>query len=168
MLSAGGRTSRGAASPVDHDGCQAGTGYRRLVGYQTLVTVILTVHFLYLGYLVLGGFLAWRWPAAFWPHLASAIWACLIVANRVNCPLTWAEMWARQRAGDAPVSGGFIDRYVTDVIYPGRFLIEVRVLVAVVIAISWAGAYARWRGRVRRVKDTTAKSAGEPGRAATV
>ena len=143
-------------------------GYRRLVGYQTLVTVILTAHFLYLGYLVLGGFLAWRWPAAFWPHLASAIWGCLIVTNRVNCPLTWAEMWARQRAGDAPVTGGFIDRYVTDVIYPGRYLIEVRVLVALVIALSWAGAYARWRSRVRRVKDTEAKSAGERGRAATV
>jgi hypothetical protein len=143
-------------------------GYGCRMGYQTLVAVILTVHFLYLGYVVLGGFLAWRWPAAFWPHLASAIWGVLIVTNRVNCPLTWAEMWARGRAGDAPVNGGFIDRYVTDVIYPGRFLVEVRVLVALAIAISWAGAYTRWRSRLRRVKDTESKSAGDQGRAATV
>jgi hypothetical protein len=136
------------------------------VSYGWLVTLILTVHFAYLGYLVLGGFLAWRWPKAIWPHLASAAWAVLIVANWVNCPLTWAENQARQLDGQAPLTRGFIDRYIDNVIYPERDVNLVRAGVALVIAVSWAGAYV-WRRR-RRSADTGSKSGGEGGRAVTV
>jgi hypothetical protein len=134
-----------------------------LVGFQWLVTAILTVHFGYLIYLVLGGFLAWRWPVAIWPHLASAVWGGLILTNLVGCPLTMAEGWARQRAGDGAVEGGFIDRYVTGVIYPGQYVNEVRLAVAVVVAVAWSGAYLRWRSRRLSGRREAAASAGAAG-----
>jgi hypothetical protein len=138
--------------------------------YDWLLDVILALHFGYLAFLVLGGFLAWRWPRVFWVHAAAAVWAVLIVAAWVDCPLTWAENWARRRAGMAPVSG-FIDHYLTNVVYPARYLQEVRLAVALVILVSWIGVYVRWRRR-RRAKattgDTTAIDAGRGGRAATV
>ena len=68
--------------------------------YQVLTTVILGLHSLFVAYVVLGGFLAWRWPRAIWPHLLAAAWGLAIVAGRVDCPLTWAEDWSRQRAGE--------------------------------------------------------------------
>ena len=137
------------------------------VGFQWLVTVVLTVHFAYLAYLVVGGFLAWRWTAMIWPHLVAAVWGVLIVFNLVACPLTIAEGWARRLAGDEPVTGGFIDRYVTNVIYPGRYLVEVRLAVALVVLISYVGAYLFWRARRQRL-DTARKDTVGAGGAATV
>ena len=137
------------------------------VGYQWLVNVVLTTHFAYLAYLLLGGFLAWRWPRMIVPHIVAVVWGLLIVFNLVACPLTIAEVWARRLAGDQPVSGGFIDRYVTNVIYPGRYLIEARLGVALVVLISYVGAYLFWRARRQRL-DTARKDTVGAGGAATV
>jgi hypothetical protein len=137
------------------------------VGYQWLVNVILTAHFVYLAYLVVGGFLAWRWTKAIWPHLAAAVWGVLIVFNLVACPLTIAEVWARRLAGDDPVNGGFIDRYVTNVIYPGRYVGEVRIGIALVVLVSYVGAYLFWRARRQRL-DTARKDTVGADDAATV
>jgi hypothetical protein len=138
-----------------------------IVGYQWLVNVILTAHFVYLAYVVLGGFLAWRWTKMIVPHLIASVWGVLIVFNLVACPLTIAEVWARRLAGDDPVSGGFINRYVTNVIYPGRYLVEVRVAVALVVLISYVGVYLCWRARRQRL-DTARKDTVGAGGAATV
>jgi Protein of Unknown function (DUF2784) len=123
------------------------------MGRGFLVTVVLGLHFAYLAYLVIGGFFAWRWPKAIWPHLVACAWGVLIVAGRVDCPLTWAEDRARRWAGQAPLTQGFVDRYLDNVIYPERFVNLVRLGVALVIGASWLGAYllARRRARTRRV-----------------
>jgi hypothetical protein len=140
--------------------------YRGRVGYQWLVTVVLVTHFTYLAYLLLGGFLAWRWPKMIYPHLVSVVWGLLILFNLVACPLTVAEGWARRLAGDTPVTGGFIDRYVTGVIYPARYLVEIRIGLALVVLISYIGAYLLWRSR--KNSDTGHKDAVKAGGAATV
>jgi hypothetical protein len=93
----------------------------------------------------LGGFLAVRWPAAFWPHAAAALWGLLVVTVPLNCPLTWAENWARRRGGQPALTEGFIDRYITGVLYPARYTVLMRVLVAVVVLASWSIALLRWR-----------------------
>jgi hypothetical protein len=120
------------------------------VVYHWLVNVILALHFGYLAYLVLGGFLAWRWPRAILAHLAAVSWAILIVLEWVDCPLTWAEGWARERSGDAPLTAGFIDRYITGVIYPPEYLLQARAAVATMVLISWVGAFLLWRRRRAR------------------
>jgi hypothetical protein len=117
------------------------------VVYHWLVNVILALHFGYIAYLVLGGFLAWRWPRAILAHLAAVVWAILIVLEWVECPLTLAEGWARERSGDAPLTAGFIDRYITGVIYPPEYLLQARAAVAVIVLISWVGAYLLLRRR---------------------
>jgi hypothetical protein len=116
------------------------------VRYDWLADFFLTVHFGYLAFLVVGGFLAWRWPKAFFVHLGAAIWAVLIVLSWVDCPLTWAENWARQKAGLARIPG-FIDNYVTGVIYPAAYVNQVRLAVLVVVLVSWVGALVLRRRR---------------------
>jgi hypothetical protein len=111
-----------------------------------LAGTALAAHFAYLAYLVVGGFVAWRWTWTVWLHVGAAAWAFAIVTLSPPCPLTWAENWARRRAGMPGLSHGFIDRYVTGVLYPARYETAVRVLVAVVVVVSWVGAYAHWRG----------------------
>jgi hypothetical protein len=125
------------------------------MGYRVLVSAVLAVHFAFLAYVVLGGLPAIRWPRMFWPHLAAASWGLLVIMFPVTCPLTWAENWARQRAGEAALTRGFIDRYIEGVVYPARYTGLIDALVGLVVIGSWLFAYRRWRS-VRAAPVTTA------------
>jgi hypothetical protein len=115
------------------------------VGYRALTSAIIVGHFAFVAYVLLGGFLAWRWGWTIVPHILAATWGLLVIALSLNCPLTAAENWSRRRAGETPLAGGFIDRYLTGVIYPARYVHQVQILTAVVVLVSWAGLVARWR-----------------------
>lgn len=119
---------------------------------EFLVSVILVVHFGYLAFVVVGGFLAWRWPRVFWVHLAAAAWGLAVVGIPLTCPLTTAENWARRQAGQTEQSAGFIDRYIEGVLYPQRFTLVLQVLVGVTVVGSWVGAYLYRRHLRRRVE----------------
>ncbi|MEU4422587.1 DUF2784 domain-containing protein [Actinoplanes sp. NPDC024001] len=120
------------------------------MGFRILADATMLVHFAFLAWVVFGGFLAWRWPSAIWAHLAAALWGLSSVVFGLHCPLTWVEERARERAGEAGLSGGFIDTYLTGVIYPERYAGLAQALVAVTVAVSWAGAAHRRRVRARR------------------
>ncbi len=122
-----------------------------IVAYRLLIDVILAAHFAFLAYLLLGGFLAWRWPRTIALHALAAAWGLAVVAFSLDCPLTWAESWARRHAGQAAPTRGFIDRYLTNVVYPERYVDLVRVLVALVVLASWIGWYLMSRRRAGSV-----------------
>ena len=117
------------------------------MGYALLTRVIIGLHFAFVLYVVLGGFLAWRWPRLIWPHLAAAAWGAGIVLGVLECPLTDAENWARSQAGDEVPAASFIDRFVEGVIYPERFTGLLQALAAVIVVSSWLGAYISARRR---------------------
>jgi cytochrome c-type biogenesis protein CcmH/NrfG len=97
-------------------------------------------------------------------HLVGCAWAVLIVLGLVDCPLTWAEDWARRRAGQGPPTEGFVDRYLDNVIYPDRYVNLARLVVALVVAGSWVGAYlVRRRRRARAVSVATATETATAG-----
>ncbi|GIJ45892.1 hypothetical protein Val02_27780 [Virgisporangium aliadipatigenens] len=125
------------------------------MGWHTLVTVLLGLHFAYLGYVVFGGFLAWRWPKLIWPHLLAGAWGVAVVGVPLTCPLTEAEYWARRRAGGRGATAGFIDRYIEGVLYPERYTFALQILVGVVVLGSWAGAYLLRRRRNRTANTAT-------------
>ncbi|GAA3727206.1 nicotinamide riboside transporter PnuC [Spinactinospora alkalitolerans] len=117
------------------------------MGYLVLGEAAMAVHFAFLAYVAAGGFLAWRWPRAFWPHLACAAYGLGIVIVGWTCPLTVVEQWARTRAGHQGLpEEGFVAHYLTDVVYPERYLLHVQIAVAAVVLLSWAGAAWRRRG----------------------
>jgi hypothetical protein len=118
--------------------------------YDLLTTVILGLHFAWVAYVVGGGFLAWRWPRAIWPHLLAAAWGLALVAGLVECPLTWAEDWSRRQAGEAGLTAGFVDRYIEGVLYPERYAGLIQASAAIVVAVSWVGAYQILRRRAER------------------
>lgn len=130
--------------------------------YRVLVTVILAAHFGFVGYVMAGGFLAWRWRAAIWPHLAAVAWAFTGVVISLECPLTAAEQWARRQAGLRTTDVGFIDRYIEGVVYPQRYTRLAQVLVALLVAGSWVGAYLLARRRApSRVSSRVSSRDGE-------
>jgi hypothetical protein len=112
------------------------------MAYRVLVAAVVGVHFAYLAFVVIGGFLAWRWRRVIWVHVAAVAWGLAIVAvPGLLCPLTTAENWARHRAGMPFANGGFINQYVENVIYPARYTPIVQVVIGSAVAVSWIGGF---------------------------
>ena len=120
------------------------------MGFKVLTTVVLVAHFSYLAYLVVGGFLAWRWPRTIYLHVLAVVWGMAVVGAQLICPLTSAENWSRRRAGEAGVTQGFIDHYIEGVLYPARFTPLLQAMVAVLVLGSWVGLGFLTAGRRRR------------------
>ena len=114
--------------------------------YRLVADAAMVMHFAFLAYLVLGGFLAWVWPRTIWVHLATVLYGLLNVLIGWPCSLTHVESWGRERAGDAVLPAtGFIDHYIAKVVYPREHETLAQSLVAVVVLISWVGFALRHR-----------------------
>jgi uncharacterized membrane protein YhhN len=108
--------------------------------YRLLVDLVVSVHLAFLAFVVLGGFLAWRWPRLIWLHLPVAGYGGLIVLIGWTCPLTVVERWLRVRAGEHGYRDGFIDHYLTGVLYPQHFKTQAQLAAALTVAVSYVGA----------------------------
>lgn len=131
--------------------------------WLVIANAAMLAHFAFIGFLIGGGFWAWRRPRLIFAHVPIAFWAYGIEAWHWTCPLTEIEQWARLRAGQPGLAPtGFIDTYIQDVMYPAELNQQVLLLVASVVLISWIGwivLAVRRRGRARRHS--------EPARAAS-
>ncbi|MEV6280065.1 DUF2784 domain-containing protein [Nocardia sp. NPDC051832] len=115
--------------------------------YRLLADATAAVHFAFVAYVVVGGFLAWRWPRTIWLHLIAFGWGFGTILIGYDCPLTHVENWARREAGQEGLPpSGFIDHYLTGVIYPDSAIGLVRAAVAVCVLVSWVGYARRLRG----------------------
>jgi Protein of Unknown function (DUF2784) len=116
--------------------------------YHGLVVVAVVLHFAFLCYLLVGGFVALWWRRTIWLHVPAVLWGIAITTQHLDCPLTWLERRARVEAGMPPLpSQGFIAHYITGVLYPASWADAVPVVVFALVAASWA-VYV-WRGRHR-------------------
>lgn len=107
--------------------------------YALIVLATVAVHYAFTIYVVIGGFLALRWPRAIWAHLAAVVWAASNAFLNVPCPLTDLERWARREGGMAPLPpAGFIDHYITGVFYPRDAATIVQYAAFAVVLGSWA------------------------------
>ncbi len=113
------------------------------MGYRLLAELVMLLHFGFLAYVALGGFLAWWRPLLIVPHAVAAAWGALTATIGIPCPLTAWENAARREAGEQGMSRGFIDTYLTGVVYPEEHLRAVQLLVAAVVLTSWAGVVLR-------------------------
>lgn len=114
--------------------------------YRVIGDAAMLVHFGFLVFLTVGGFLAWRWRRLIWAHLAVAGWGVVNVVWGPPCPLTSAENWARSHYGEAPLKGtGFIDNYLEGVVYPERYTGLLQALVGTAVLVSWVGFVRRRR-----------------------
>ena len=107
--------------------------------YVLIVAATVAVHFLFTAYVVIGGFLALRWPRTIFLHVASVVWAAANAFLNVPCPFTSLERWARGEGGMEPLpSAGFISHYITGVFYPRDAATAVELAAFALIAFSWA------------------------------
>jgi hypothetical protein len=85
---------------------------------RLLADGVVALHFAFILFVGAGGLLALRWPRVAWAHAIALAWGLWILASGATCPLTPLENSLRHAAGEGGYAGGFIDHYITPVIYP--------------------------------------------------
>lgn len=113
------------------------------MAFRVLADTVLVVHLAFIVFVAAGALLAWRWPRLVWIHLPAAVWGAGIVLIGWDCPLTPLEKWFRRLGGEDAYTGGFVDRYVEDVVYPEELTPLFRTLAAAAIAVGYAGLVRR-------------------------
>ena len=119
--------------------------------YRALADAVVIVHFLFVAFVVLGGFLAWRWRRVAWVHLPAALWGVAIEFGGWICPLTPLENALRVRAGLAAYTGGFVEHHVTAWLYPaGLTPLRQAVLGTLALLVNVAAYGVLWRRQRHR------------------
>jgi len=86
--------------------------------YRVLADVVVLLHTAFVVFVVVGGFLAWRWRWVMWAHVPCALWGIAIEYGGWISPLTPLENAFRARAGLGGYRGGFVEHYVIPLLYP--------------------------------------------------
>ena len=117
--------------------------------YRAGADLVVVIHLLFIGFVVGGVFLAWRWPWIVRAHIPAVIYGALVEFAGFTCPLTLLENDLRRRAGQAGYRDGFIEHYLVKVIYPPGLTrgmqIGLGLLVLLVAVIGYRGFLRRHR-----------------------
>jgi len=121
--------------------------------WSLLADVLVVIHFAFTSFVVLGGFLTWRWRwMAYW-HLPALAWGCWVEISHSICPLTPLENHLRHLGGEAGYRGGFLAHYLVRVLYPPgltwQIQWELAALLVAINVIAYVG-FLRRRSRRRR------------------
>jgi uncharacterized protein DUF2784 len=109
--------------------------------YRLVANAVVVIHGLFIAFVLLGAFLAWRWRWVAVVHLPCAVWGVLIEYRHWVCPLTPLENHLRARAGEQGYHGGFVEHYVLPVIYPSGLTPQVQVVLGTIVLVVNLCAY---------------------------
>jgi hypothetical protein len=128
--------------------------------YRWLADAVLLLHMGFIAFVAVGGFLVLRWPRLTWLHVPAFLWGALVEFTGSTCPLTPLELALRQRAGEAGYTGGFIEHYLTPLIYPGGLTRFTQIVLGALVLLINGVIYARLLARRRRGATTEASTHG--------
>jgi hypothetical protein len=127
------------------------------VTYRILADAVLVLHLAFIAFALLGGLFVLRRPRIAWLHLPAVAWAAGIAFLGGICPLTPLENRLRAMGGEAGYGGGFIEHYLTALIYPQGLTRGVQAaLGAFVLAVNLVAYVTLWR-RNRRGRSPSSK-----------
>ena len=132
--------------------------------YRLLADLVLLFHLAFIVFVVLGGLLVLRRPRAAWLHIPAVIWGAYIEFFDGPCPLTPMENHFRRLGGQAGYEGGFIDHYVTAIIYPEGLTRPVQIGFGVAVVVINVVAYVLVVRRARRRAERSTERAGTGSR----
>jgi Protein of Unknown function (DUF2784) len=103
--------------------------------YALLANFVVVLHFTFIVFVVGGALLLFhsRWWALL--HVPAFAWGALIEFKGWICPLTPLENALRAKAGQAGYGGGFIEHYITRVIYPAGLTPRIQVAIGTVVLV---------------------------------
>ena len=122
--------------------------------WRLLVNATVTIHLLFIVFVVAGGVPARRWRWLIPLHLLAVAWAIYVEASPgIICPLTPLENQFAARAGQAGYSGGFVEHYLVPIIYPEELTRAWQWTLAGIVAVVNLAVYAWPRDRRQSAPD---------------
>jgi hypothetical protein len=121
--------------------------------YRWLALLVVVAHFGFFLYLLTGGYLAWRWPRTIALHVVTVAWAASTLVTGLACPLTRLQNSLREQGGQHPLADTFMNTYLRGAFYPAGHEGLTRLVVGLLIGVSWAGFAFRlhaWRSSAAR------------------
>lgn len=110
--------------------------------FPLLADLVLILHLAFVAFAAFGGLLVLRWPKILWLHLPALLWGVVVQWADWICPLTPLENAMRRRGGEATYAGGFIERYVSQLLYPENLTLELRYLLGIILIAVNVAVYA--------------------------
>ena len=102
--------------------------------FRFLADFFLITHLCFILFAIFGGLLVLRWQWIWKLHLPALVWGFLVQYFVWFCPLTTWENYFRNLGGEAGYDGGFIEHYVSALIYPGFISPNAHLLFAFALA----------------------------------
>jgi len=127
--------------------------------YRFLADAVLVLHLGFILFVVLGGLVVLRAPWLAWLHLPAVVWGVLIEVFGWICPLTPLENRLRALGGEGGYAGGFIEHYLTALIYPAGLTRSMQVALGVIVIAINLVIYIRLLTRRRGRSVTGSESA---------
>jgi hypothetical protein len=119
--------------------------------YEGLADTVLSIHVLFILWVVFGALLTRDSRLLRWFHIASLIWGVAVEVLPWPCPLTILENWLESRARVQPYQGGFLLHYLDALVYPNLSPLVLTIAAVAVCAVN-LGIYVR-----RLVKTSTSQ-----------
>ena len=122
--------------------------------YLIAADLVLIVHLLFIGFVVGGSFLSWRWPRLIWVQLPAMAYGALVELAGFACPLTALQKYLLRQGGLTGYRGGFISHYLIRVIYPPGLTRGVQIGLSLCVMLIALVGYAGYLHRRRRAGKT--------------
>ncbi len=104
--------------------------------YRVLADLLVVVHFTFVLFVIAGALLSLHNRAWALLHVPAFLWGALIEFKGWICPLTPWENALRLRAGQSGYSGGFIEHYITPVLYPAGLTRSIEMVLGAAVLVG--------------------------------
>ena len=123
--------------------------------YALLADLVVSLHLLFIVFVVAGGLLVLRVPSLAWVHVPCLLWGVFVFLSGSICPLTPLEVELRLAAGHASYTGTFVAHYIEPIVYPPGLTRTHQVGFGVFVCLLNAGVYLRllMRNRHKSLRD---------------
>jgi hypothetical protein len=103
--------------------------------YESLATLTLIIHFLFIIFVIFGGLLFFIKPWTLYFHIPAFLYGVYIEFTQTICPLTYLENYLLTKANLATYSTTFIQNYLHAIIYPINLTKETQIGLGIALLI---------------------------------
>ena len=103
--------------------------------YKLAADILVIIHLLFIGFVIFGGLLVFRWRWIIFIHIVAVIWGAIVEFKAWICPLTPWEHQLRQAGGQDGYARGFIEHYLIPIIYPENLTYDYQIIFGLSVVI---------------------------------
>jgi hypothetical protein len=103
--------------------------------YESLATLTLIIHFLFIIFVIFGGLLFFIKPWTLYFHIPAFLYGVYIEFTQTICPLTYLENYLLTKANLATYSTTFIQNYLYSIIYSVNLTKEIQISLGITLLI---------------------------------